>query len=55
MVSIFYHEGSAFWPPRVMSCVHGESNYIWFVAFKEREGLPQTKLLVDHKPSMALS
>lgn len=44
------------WPPIVLMLVCEEAIYIWSshkVTFNEREDSPQTKPLVDHKPSMA--
>lgn len=43
------------WPPVVLMLVCEGAVCIWSshkVAFNEREDSPQTKLLVDHKPSM---
>lgn len=49
---------SQYWPPIMffLVCVALEASYTWYchkVSLNEREDLQQTKLLVDHKPSMA--
>lgn len=47
---------SLLWPPRETLLIGVKAGCIWRsqnVVFNEREDLPQTKLLVDHKPSMA--